>query len=152
MDPPIERHGFLRTASLSGGVQTPPLRDRSPLLKEIIIFTCYGLPSLNGGVQTPPLRDSILRKPRRKKKYWRHKARPGPGPAQARPGPGLNRPSKITRVCLRGVQVALFGLKLCENDAPDLRIILEALLGPKTLFKHPKKPKNIKIPSFTVNN
>ena len=92
MDPPIERHGFLRTASLSGGVQAPPLRDRSPLLKEIIIFTCYGLPSLNGGVQTPPLRDSILRKPRRKKKYWRHKARPGPGPAQARPGPARARP------------------------------------------------------------
>ena len=88
MDPPIERHGFLRTASLSGGVQTPPLRDRSPLLKEIIIFTCYGIPSLNGGVQTPPLTDSILRVRRRKKKYWRHKARPGPGPAQARPGPG----------------------------------------------------------------
>ena len=36
---------------------------------------------------------------------------------------------------LNGVQVAPFGPKLGQNDAPDLRIIFQALLGPKTLFK-----------------
>ena len=80
-------------------------------------------------------------------------AQPGPGLARARSGPksGLNRPSKTIKIGLNGVQVAPFGLKLCQNAAPDLRIILGALLGPKTLLKN-KKTKNIKIPRFTVNN
>ena len=104
------------------------------------------------GVQTPPLTDSILRVRRRKKSIG--VTRPGPGPAQARPGPspGLNRPSQIMKIGLNGVQVAPFGLKLCQNDAPDLRIILEGLLVPKTLFKNPKNHKIIEIPSFTVKN
>ena len=49
---------------------------------------------------------------------------------------------------LNGVQVAPFGLKLCQNDAPDLRIILEALLGPKTLFTKIKKKNIYKNPEF----
>ena len=53
---------------------------------------------------------------------------------------------------LNGVQVAPFGPKLGQNDAPDLRIILETLLGPKTQFKNQKRPYNIKIPIFTVQN
>ena len=44
-----------------------------------------------------------------------------------------------------GVQVAPFGLKLCQNVAPRLRIIFQALLGPKTLFKNQKHPKISKI-------
>ena len=81
-------------------------------------------------------------------------ARPGPGPAQARPWPksGLNRLSKTIKIVLNRVQVAPFGLKLCQNDAPDLRIILGALLGPKTLFKNQNNNKQIGIPSFTINN
>ena len=71
----------------------------------------------------------------------------GPGPG---PRPGLNRPSKTIKIDLNGVQVAPFGLKLCQNDAPDLRIIFPALLGPKTQLK--KKTKMIKIPIFTVQN
>ena len=59
---------------------------------------------------------------------------------------------KTMKLALNGVQVAPFGLKLCQNDAPDLRIILEALLCPKTLFKIKKKHNSIKIPSFTVKN
>ena len=43
------------------------------------------------------------------------------------------------KLALNGVQVAPFGLKLCQNDAPDLRIILEALLVPKTVFKNKKE-------------
>ena len=42
---------------------------------------------------------------------------------------------------LNGVQVAPFGPKLGQNDAPDLRIIFQALLGPQTLFKNQKNPK-----------
>ena len=41
-------------------------------------------------------------------------------------------------VALNGVQVAPFGLKLCQNDAPDLRIISQTLLDPKTSFKNKK--------------
>ena len=59
---------------------------------------------------------------------------------------------KTIELALNGVQVAPFGLKLCQNDAPDLRIILEALLGPKTSSKNKKKRKIIEIPSFTVKN
>ena len=71
----------------------------------------------------------------------------GPARAQPGPGPGLNRPSKIIKMSLSGVRVAPFGLKLCQNDAPDLRIILEALLGPKTLFKN-KKSQTYQNPEF----
>ena len=39
---------------------------------------------------------------------------------------------KTMKLALNGVQVAPFGLKLCQNDAPDLRIIFQTLLGPKT--------------------
>ena len=53
---------------------------------------------------------------------------------------------------LNGVQVAPFGLKLCQNDAPDLRIILAALLGPETQFKKSKNPQITEIPIFTVQN
>ena len=42
---------------------------------------------------------------------------------------------------LNGVQVAPFGPKLGQNDAPELRIIFQALLGPKTLFKNQKHLK-----------
>ena len=42
---------------------------------------------------------------------------------------------------LNGVQVAPFGPKLGQNDAPDLRIIFQALLGPKPNLKI-KNPKN----------
>ena len=38
---------------------------------------------------------------------------------------------------LDGVEVAPFGPKLCQNVGPRLRIIFQALLGPKTkLEKH----------------
>ena len=43
---------------------------------------------------------------------------------------------------LNGVQVAPFGPKLGQNDAPELRIIFQALLGQKTLCKN---QKNLKI-------
>ena len=46
---------------------------------------------------------------------------------------------------LNGVQVAPFGPKLGQNDAPELRIIFQALLGPKTIFKNPKNAKNVNI-------
>ena len=46
---------------------------------------------------------------------------------------------KTMKLALNGVQVAPFGLKLCQNDAPDLRIIFQTLLGPKTSFKNTKK-------------
>ena len=51
-----------------------------------------------------------------------------------------------------GVQVAPFGPKLCQNDAPDLRIILGALLDPKTKLNNTKNPKITKIPIFTVQS
>ena len=53
---------------------------------------------------------------------------------------------------LNGVQVAPFGPKLGQNDAPDLRIIFQALLGPKTQLKKSKTLKITKIPIFTVQN
>ena len=77
---------------------------------------------------------------------------PGPGPVRPGPDPGLNRRSKTVKIALNGVQVAPFGLKLCQNDAPDLRIIFPALLDPKPQLKKSKTPKIIKIPIFTVNN
>ena len=49
---------------------------------------------------------------------------------------------KTMKLALNGVQVAPFGLKLCQNDAPDLRIIFQTLLGPKTSFKNQKNPNN----------
>ena len=53
---------------------------------------------------------------------------------------------------LNGAQVALFGPKLCQNDAPDLRIIFQALLGPKTQLKEIKNTENYQNPDFTVEN
>ena len=50
------------------------------------------------------------------------------------------------------VQVAPFGLKLCENVAPRLRIIFQALPDPKTELKNTKIQKIIKIPIFTVQS
>ena len=58
---------------------------------------------------------------------------------------------KTIKIGLSGVQVAPFGPKLGQNDAPDLRIIFQTLLGPKTQFKN-QKNYNIKIPIFTVEN
>ena len=49
---------------------------------------------------------------------------------------------------LNGVQVAPFGPKLGQNDAPDLRIIFRTLLGPKTLLKNQKNPENHQHPDF----
>ena len=74
--------------------------------------------------------------------------------ARARPGPksGLNRPSKTIKIDLNEFQVAPFGLKLCQNEAPDLRIILDTLLDPKTQLKKSKTPKITKIPIFTVQS
>ena len=48
--------------------------------------------------------------------------------------------------------MAPFGLKLCQNDAPDLRIIFQALLGPKTKLKGSKNLKMLKIPIFPVQS
>ena len=39
-------------------------------------------------------------------------------------------------MCLNGVQVGPFGPKLGQNDAPDLRIIFQALVGPKTSLEN----------------
>ena len=147
--PPHGETRFPENGVAQWGGPGPPLRDRSPLLKEIIIFTCYGLPSLNGGGPDPPIERQGPQSSASQKKVL---ASQGPGLARPRPGPGLNRPSQIIKMGLNGVQVAPFGLKLCQNDAPDLRIILEALLGPKTLFKNQKSPTIIKIPSFTVKH
>ena len=49
---------------------------------------------------------------------------------------------------LNRVEVAPFGPTLCQNVAPRLRIIFQALLGPKTKIKKSKKPKVLKIPMF----
>ena len=51
------------------------------------------------------------------------------------------------------VQVAPFGPKLCQNDAPDLRIILGALLGPKTQLEKNKNrgKKKHQNPDFYVS-
>ena len=40
--------------------------------------------------------------------------------------------AKTTKMDLNGVQVDPFGPKLGQNDTPELRIIFQALLGPKT--------------------
>ena len=50
------------------------------------------------------------------------------------------------------VDVGPFGPKLCQNVAPRLRIIFQALLGPKTQLKASKNPKMLKIPIFTVQS
>ena len=47
---------------------------------------------------------------------------------------------------LSGVEVAPFGPKLCRNVAPRLRIIFQALPGPKTQLKNIKKMEMLKIP------
>ena len=47
---------------------------------------------------------------------------------------------KPIKIDLNGVQVAPFGPKLGQNDAPDLRIILDRFLDPKTQFKNKKNP------------
>ena len=52
-----------------------------------------------------------------------------------------NQVPETAKMSLNGVEVGPFGPKLGQNDAPDLRIIFQALLGPKTLFKN----KNIQI-------
>ena len=49
---------------------------------------------------------------------------------------------------LNGMQVAPFGPKLGQNVTPSLRIILEGLLDPKTLFKKSEKQQHIKIIMF----
>ena len=59
---------------------------------------------------------------------------------------------KTIKMGLNGVQVAPFGPKLGQNDAPDLRIIFRTLLDPKTLLKNPKIPKILKISIFTVRS
>ena len=46
---------------------------------------------------------------------------------------------------LSGLQVVAFVPKLGQNNAPSLRVMLQALVGPKTLFKNPKKTKHVKI-------
>ena len=49
----------------------------------------------------------------------------------------------------KGVQVAPFGPKLCQNVAPRLRIIYQTLLGLKTkLKKKTKKQKHVENPDF----
>ena len=53
---------------------------------------------------------------------------------------------------LNGVQVAPFGPKLGQNDAPDLRIIFQALLGPKTQFKKIENTENYQNPDFYRSN
>ena len=52
-----------------------------------------------------------------------------------------NEVPKTIKIDLNGVQVAPFGPKLGQNDAPDLRIIFQTLLGPKTSFQHQKNTK-----------
>ncbi len=49
---------------------------------------------------------------------------------------------------LNGVQVGPFGPKLCQNDAPDLRIIFQALLGPKNKLKKKKKKHKLSKSRF----
>ena len=53
---------------------------------------------------------------------------------------------------LSGVEVAPFGPELCQNVAPRLRIIFQALLGPKTKLKRSKNQKMLKIPIFPVQS
>ena len=52
------------------------------------------------------------------------------------------------KIGLNRVEVALFGPKLCQNVAPRLRIIFQALLGPETQLKKIKKPENVENPDF----
>ena len=59
---------------------------------------------------------------------------------------------KTIKIGLNGVQVAPFGPKRCQNDAPDLRIIFPALLGPKTKLKNQKRLTIIKNHIVTVQN
>ena len=49
-----------------------------------------------------------------------------------------NKALNTIKINLNGVQVAPFGPKLCQNDATELRIILEASPGPKNLLKNTK--------------
>ena len=49
---------------------------------------------------------------------------------------------------LNGVQVAPFGPKLGQNDAPDLRIIFRTLLGPKNQLTKSENPENPQKPDF----
>ena len=60
------------------------------------------------------------------------------------------RSPKTIKMDLNRVHVAPFGPKLCQNVAPRLRIIFQALLGPKTQLKNTKTSNIIKIPIFTV--
>ena len=55
---------------------------------------------------------------------------------------------KTIKKYLNGVQVAPFGPKLGQNDGPDLRIIFQTLLGPKSKFKSQKTilPKSALFP------
>ena len=53
---------------------------------------------------------------------------------------------------LSGVEMAPFGAKLCQNVAPRLRIIFQALLGLKTQLKNIKNLSMLKIPFFTVQS
>ena len=57
---------------------------------------------------------------------------------------------KTMKMDLNHVQVGTFGLKLCQNVAPRLRIIFQALLGPKNQLKKSKEPEMLKIPVFAV--
>ena len=64
--------------------------------------------------------------------------KPSPGLARPEPGPGLARAQvgpeqtfKNHQNRLNGIQVVPFGPKLCQNVAPRLRIIFQALLGLK---------------------
>ena len=51
------------------------------------------------------------------------------------------------------VEVGPFGPKLCQNVAPRLRIIFQALPGLKTQLTNDQKNKNImNIPIFTAQN
>ena len=62
------------------------------------------------------------------------------------------RSEKTIKTGLSGVEVAPFGPKLCQNVAPRLRIIFQALLGPKTKLNKFKIPKIMKIQMFTVQS
>ena len=50
------------------------------------------------------------------------------------------------------VEVAPFGPKLCQNVAPRLRIVFQALLGPNTQFKNSKNTDMLNIPIFPVQS
>ena len=50
------------------------------------------------------------------------------------------------------MQVVPFGPKLGQNEAPELRIIFQTLLGPQTLFKKSEKPHNVKIQAEPVSH